>query len=58
MIINMMYGATEEQIAHVIAVVEQAGYQPHTIRGTERTIVALEGYGLNIVGRRGIEDGQ
>ena len=27
------------------------------LSNTERTIVALEGYGLNIVGRRGIEDG-
>ena len=47
MIINMMFGASEEQIAHVIAVVEQAGYQPHTIRGTERTIVAAVGSGRN-----------
>jgi 3-deoxy-7-phosphoheptulonate synthase len=46
-IINMMFGASEEQIAHVIAVVEQAGYQPHTIRGTERTIVAAVGSGGN-----------
>jgi 3-deoxy-7-phosphoheptulonate synthase len=46
-IINMMLGASEEQIAHVIAVVEQAGYQPHTIRGTERTIVAAVGSGGN-----------
>ncbi len=49
MIINMMYGASEEQIAHVIAVVEQAGYHPHTIRGTERTIVAAVGSGGNRV---------
>ncbi len=49
MIINMEYGASEEQIAHVIAVVEQAGYQPHTIRGTERTIVAAVGSGGNRV---------
>jgi GTP cyclohydrolase II len=28
------------------------------LSNTERTIVALEGYGLNIVGRRGIEGGQ
>jgi len=48
-IINMMYGATEEQIEHVIAVVEQAGYQPHTIRGTERSIVAAVGSGGNRV---------
>ncbi|MGA9642818.1 MAG: 3-deoxy-7-phosphoheptulonate synthase [Terriglobales bacterium] len=47
MIINMMYGASDEQIAHVIAVVEHAGYQPHTIRGTERTIVAAVGSGGN-----------
>ena len=45
----MEYGASDEQIAHVIAVVEQAGYQPHTIRGTERTIVAAVGSGGNRV---------
>ena len=49
MIINMEYGASEEQIAHVIAVIEQAGYQPHPIRGTERTIVAAVGSGGNRV---------
>jgi 3-deoxy-7-phosphoheptulonate synthase len=48
-IINMEYGASEEQIAHVISAVTQAGYQPHTIRGTERTIVAAVGSGGNRV---------
>ena len=38
MIINMMCGASEEQIAHAIAAVEQAGYRAHTIRATERVI--------------------
>ena len=28
------------------------------LSNTSRTIVALEGYGLNIVGRRGIEEGK
>ena len=49
MIINMMLGATDEQITHVIAAVEQAGYNPHPIRGTERTIVAAVGSGGNRV---------
>jgi 3-deoxy-7-phosphoheptulonate synthase len=49
MIINMEYGASEEQISHVIAAVEQAGYKPHPIRGTERTIVAAVGSGGNRV---------
>jgi len=54
-IINMEYGASEEQIAHIIAVVEQAGYRPHTIRGTERTVVAAVGSGGNRVALEGLQ---
>jgi 3-deoxy-7-phosphoheptulonate synthase len=48
-IINMMEGASEQQIEHVIESVKLAGYQPHVIRGTERTIVAAVGSGGNRV---------
>ena len=40
MIINMIEGATEAEIQHVIDSVTLCGYHPHVIRGTERTIVA------------------
>jgi 3-deoxy-7-phosphoheptulonate synthase len=46
-IINMMEGATETEIQHVIDSVVACGYQPHVIRGTERTIVAAVGSGGN-----------
>lgn len=49
MIINMMEGASAQQIEHVIESVKLAGYQPHVIRGTERTIVAAVGSGGNRV---------
>ena len=55
MIINMEYGASEEQIAHIIAAVERAGYQPHTIRGTERTVVAAVGSGGNRIQLEGLQ---
>jgi 3-deoxy-7-phosphoheptulonate synthase len=45
MIVNMSEKATEEQIAHVIERIREAGYQPHATRGTERTIVAAVGSG-------------
>lgn len=45
MIVNMSEGATEEQIAHIIDRIREAGYQPHVTRGTERTIVAAVGSG-------------
>ncbi|HZQ25428.1 MAG TPA: 3-deoxy-7-phosphoheptulonate synthase [Terriglobales bacterium] len=45
MIVNMREGATEQQIAHVIERVQEAGYRPHVTRGTERTIVAAVGSG-------------
>jgi 3-deoxy-7-phosphoheptulonate synthase len=48
-IINMAEGASEQQIEHVIESVKLAGYQPHVIRGTERTIVAAVGSGGNRV---------
>ena len=47
MIINMMEGATEAELQHVIDSVIDCGYQPHVIRGTERTIVAAVGSGGN-----------
>ena len=47
MIINMVEGATEAEIQHVIDSVVLCGYQPHVIRGTERTIVAAVGSGGN-----------
>lgn len=45
MIVNMSEKATEEQIAHVIDRIREAGYNPHVTRGTERTIVAAVGSG-------------
>ena len=45
MIVNMSEKATEEQIAHVVERIREAGYQPHLTRGTERTIVAAVGSG-------------
>ncbi len=45
MIVNMSEKATEQQIAHVIERIREAGYQPHVTRGTERTIVAAVGSG-------------
>src|SRR5262249_9064149 len=45
MIVNMSEGATEQEIAHVLDRVREAGYQPHVTRGTTRTIVAAVGSG-------------
>ena len=45
MIVTMSEKATEEQIAHVIDRIREAGYNPHVTRGTERTIVAAVGSG-------------
>jgi 3-deoxy-7-phosphoheptulonate synthase len=45
MIVNMSESATPEQIQHVIDRVKEAGYNPHVIRGSERTIVAAVGSG-------------
>ncbi len=43
MIVNMKDVASEEQIQHVIKRVQEAGYQAHVTRGTERTIIACVG---------------
>jgi 3-deoxy-7-phosphoheptulonate synthase len=45
MIVNMSEKATEQEIAHVIERIREAGYQPHVTRGVERTIVAAVGNG-------------
>jgi 3-deoxy-7-phosphoheptulonate synthase len=45
MIISMLENATEEQIAHVIARVQELGYKPQVTRGEEKTIVAAVGTG-------------
>ncbi len=45
MVINMSEAASEEQIQHIIDRVNEAGYNAHVIRGTERTIVAAVGKG-------------
>jgi 3-deoxy-7-phosphoheptulonate synthase len=45
MIVNMSEKATEDEIAHVIERIREAGYQPHVTRGVERTIVAAVGNG-------------
>ena len=41
----MSEAASEEQIQHIIDRVNEAGYNAHVIRGTERTIVAAVGKG-------------
>jgi 3-deoxy-7-phosphoheptulonate synthase len=43
MIVNMHSGATEQEIDHVIERVRELGYQPHVIRGAERTIIGVVG---------------
>jgi len=45
MIISMLENATEEQIAHVIARVQELGYKAQITRGEEKTIVAAVGTG-------------
>jgi len=45
MIVNMSEKASEQEIAHVIERIREAGYQPHVTRGVERTIVAAVGNG-------------
>jgi 3-deoxy-7-phosphoheptulonate synthase len=49
MIVNMSPDATEEQIQHVIERVKECGFQPHVIRGAERTVIGAVG----TQGRRG-----
>ncbi len=43
MIVNMSSDATEEQIQHVIDRIKECGYQPHLIRGAERTVIGAVG---------------
>lgn len=45
MIISMLENATEEQIAHIIARVQELGYKAQITRGEEKTIVAAVGSG-------------
>src|SRR6266849_1648897 len=45
MIVNMSEKATEQEIAHIIERIREAGYQPPVTRGVERTIVAAVGNG-------------
>jgi len=54
-IINMLEGASEQHTRNVIESVRSAGYQPHVIYGTERTIVAALGSGGNGVQLEAIE---
>ena len=43
MIVNMRAGASDEEIDHVIERVRELGYQPHVIRGAERTVIGVVG---------------
>ena len=43
MIIVMQPGCTEEQLQHVIQMVEEMGLTTHVIHGTNRTVVAAVG---------------
>jgi 3-deoxy-7-phosphoheptulonate synthase len=43
MIVNMVSGATEEQINHVVERIKECGYQAHLIRGEERTVIGIVG---------------
>jgi len=45
MIVNMSEKATEQDIAHIIERIREAGYTPHVTRGVERAIVAAVGNG-------------
>jgi 3-deoxy-7-phosphoheptulonate synthase len=45
MIVNMSDKATEQEIAHIIERIREAGYTPHVTRGVERAIVAAVGSG-------------
>jgi 3-deoxy-7-phosphoheptulonate synthase len=45
MIVNMSENASEQEIAHIIERVREAGFQPHVTRGVEKTIVAAVGNG-------------
>jgi 3-deoxy-7-phosphoheptulonate synthase len=43
MIVNMSASATEEEINHVVERIKECGYQPHLIRGAERTVIGAVG---------------
>jgi 3-deoxy-7-phosphoheptulonate synthase len=43
MLINMKPDATQKEITHVIERIKECGYQAHTIRGNERTVVGAVG---------------
>jgi 3-deoxy-7-phosphoheptulonate synthase len=43
MIVNMLAGATEAQINHVVERIKECGYQAHLIRGEERTVIGVVG---------------
>ena len=43
MIVNMSASATEEEIHHVVERIKECGYQPHVIRGAERTVIGAVG---------------
>ncbi len=43
MIVVMEKTATEEQIVHIAARVQEIGLKAHIIRGTERTVIACIG---------------
>jgi 3-deoxy-7-phosphoheptulonate synthase len=43
MIVNMSASATEEEIHHVVERIKECGYQPHLIRGAERTVIGAVG---------------
>jgi len=43
MIIIMKHGAPEEDLRHVVKVIERLGYKAHLIRGVERTVVGAVG---------------
>jgi 3-deoxy-7-phosphoheptulonate synthase len=61
MVVVMAPGASEEQIAHVTARVEETGGQAFVSRGVVRTIIGLVGdiesfHGLNLRGMPGVQD--
>jgi 3-deoxy-7-phosphoheptulonate synthase len=43
MIIVMKQGASEQELGHVVEVIEKLGYKAHLIRGVERTVVGAVG---------------
>src|SRR3984885_3626931 len=43
MIVNMLGGATEEEINHVVERIKECGCEAHLIRGSERTVIGVVG---------------